>query len=329
MGVKTMSELIKIREVSLKYDISARALKYYEDMGLIASNRSQDYAYRMYDEAAVKRLEQILVLRKLNISIKDIQRIFEAPDSKVVLEVLGSKVKGIDEDVSLLHELKSIVLEFIEQIKKADFSKDANVKLLYQKAQEIEGQLVNVNYNGNPANVNRLLEVTERLDKKIPDVMIVRMPKFLALTSQYQNFGELFNEDCLMFWMGRHSNLEKRVIFDCSNFLCRRNDGKFRWLYGVNESAKEIDTAAYEVIQFEGGLYACAVCIDGDDDSIMKVENKILKWLEGTNFILDRERDIMGNMTYNDDEIKKGLGYEQLQRYVPIKLKEQKIGLEA
>ncbi len=37
----------------------------------------------------------------------------------------------------------------------------------------------------------------------------------------------------------------------------------------------------------------------------------------------------MGNMTYNDDEIKRGLGYEQLQRYVPIKLKEEKIGLEA
>lgn len=317
-----MSELIKIREMSIKYDISARALKYYEDMGLITSTRGEDYAYRMYDEAAVKKLEQILVLRKLNISIKDIQRIFDAPGSNVVLEVLGNKVKGIDEEVSLLHELKSIVLEFIEQIKKSDFAQDADVKLLYEKAREIEGQLVNVDYNGNPANVNRLLEITEKLDKKIPDVMIVRIPKFLALTSQYQNFGELFNEDCLMFWMGRHRNLEKSVIFDCADFLCRRKDGKFRWLYSVHECIKEIDTAPYEVIEFEGGLYASAVCIDGDDDSIMKVESKILKWLEKTNFILDRERDIMGNMTYNDDEIKKGLGYEQLQRYVPIKLKE-------
>lgn len=317
-----MSELIKIREMSIKYDISARALKYYEDMGLITSTRGEDYAYRMYDEAAVKKLEQILVLRKLNISIKDIQRIFDAPGSNVVLEVLGNKVKGIDEEVSLLHELKSIVLEFIEQIKKSDFAQDADVKLLYEKAREIEGQLVNVDYNGNPANVNRLLEITEKLDKKIPDVMIMRIPKFLALTSQYQNFGELFNEDCLMFWMGRHRNLEKSVIFDCADFLCRRKDGKFRWLYSVHECIKEIDTAPYEVIEFEGGLYASAVCIDGDDDSIMKVESKILKWLEKTNFILDRERDIMGNMTYNDDEIKKGLGYEQLQRYVPIKLKE-------
>lgn len=317
-----MGELIKIREMSIKYDISARALKYYEDMGLITSTRSDDYAYRMYDEAAVKKLEQILILRKLNISIKDIQRIFGAPDSNVVLEVLGNKVIGIDEEVSLLHELKSIVLEFIEQIKKADFAQDADVKLLYEKAQELEGQLVNVDYNGNPANVNRLLEITDKLEKKIPDVMIIRMPKFLALTSQYQNYGELFNEDSLLFWIGRHRNLGKNVIFDCADFLCRRYDGKFKWLYSVREWVNEIDISPYEAIEFEGGLYASAVCIDGEDDSIMKVENKILKWLEKTNFILDRERDIMGNMTYNDDEIKKGLGYEQLQRYIPIKLKE-------
>lgn len=28
-----MNELIKIREISSKYDISARTLRYYEDMG--------------------------------------------------------------------------------------------------------------------------------------------------------------------------------------------------------------------------------------------------------------------------------------------------------
>lgn len=204
-----MSELIKIREMSIKYDISARALKYYEDMGLISSTRSQDYAYRMYDEAAVKRLEQILILRKLNISIKDIQRIFDTPNSDVVLEVLGNKVDVIDEEVALLHELKSIVLEFIKQIKRADFAKDTDVKLLYEKAQVIEGHLVNVDYNGKSADVNRLLEITEKLDKKIPDVMIVRIREFLALTSQYQDFGELFNEACLMFWMSKHNYLKK------------------------------------------------------------------------------------------------------------------------
>ena len=35
-----MDELVKIREISLRYDISARALKYYEDMGLIQSTKA-------------------------------------------------------------------------------------------------------------------------------------------------------------------------------------------------------------------------------------------------------------------------------------------------
>lgn len=52
-----MNELIKIRDVSTQYDVSARTLRYYEDMGLINSTRSDDYTYRMYDEEAIKRLE--------------------------------------------------------------------------------------------------------------------------------------------------------------------------------------------------------------------------------------------------------------------------------
>ena len=57
-----MNNLIKIKDVSSKYSITARTLRYYEDMGLINSARSDDYAYRMYDENAVRRLEQILIL---------------------------------------------------------------------------------------------------------------------------------------------------------------------------------------------------------------------------------------------------------------------------
>ncbi|MCL2461337.1 MAG: MerR family transcriptional regulator [Defluviitaleaceae bacterium] len=145
-----MSGLTKIRDVSAKYGVSARTLRYYEDMGLISSTRDDGQAYRRYDEEAVKRLEQILILRKLNISIKDIQRVFNTAGPDAVLEALGKKVNDIDEEIALLHELKEIVIAFIRQIGQADFSKDSDVKLLYAKAKEIETQLVNVDYSGNP-----------------------------------------------------------------------------------------------------------------------------------------------------------------------------------
>jgi hypothetical protein len=48
-----MNNLIKIRNMSSKYDISVRTLRYYEDMGMIESTRNDDYAYRLYDAASL------------------------------------------------------------------------------------------------------------------------------------------------------------------------------------------------------------------------------------------------------------------------------------
>ena len=189
-----MNKLIKIKDMIGKYGISARALRYYEDMGLIASVRNDDYPYRLYNESAVKRLEQILILRRLNIGIKDIRRVFSVPGSDVVLEVLDKKISDIDDEVALLHELKEVIQAFIQQIKDADFSNDGDVKLLYERAKDIEAQLVNIDYDGNAANVNRLLEVTEKLEKK-PDV-VRKLPHFYNIFNVSDPIGacELYRE---------------------------------------------------------------------------------------------------------------------------------------
>lgn len=314
-----MNELVKIRDMTVKYGLSARTLRYYEDMGLIKSTRSPDYAYRMYDEENIKRLEQILILRKLNISIKDIQRIFHTSGSEIVLEVLGKKVDDIDGQISLLHELKEIVLEFIHQIELADFGKESDVKLLYEKAKEIKTQIVNVDYDGNPSVVNRLLEVTEKLDNKVPDIMIVRIPKFRAVTSGIMTFDELFGGD-FGPWQEDHNHFFKPIIFDAPDFLCGK-DGNAEWIWAVKDEVTEADTYPYEIIENPGGLYAVAVSVDGDGESNNKVRSKTEKWLESTNFVIDSERELMGHMIYVDDEIKEGLGYHQMNLYTPIKLK--------
>lgn len=313
-----MSNLVKIRDVSVKYDVSARTLRYYEDMGLIESTRREDYAYRLYDEAAIKRLEQILILRRLNISIKDIKRIFSATGSEVVLDVLGKKVDSIDEEVSLLHELKKIVLEFIEQIKKLDFEKENDVKLLYERASDIEAQLTNADYHGNSALADRFFEVTEKLNSKVPDIMIVRIPKFRAVTSGIMSFEDVFGK--FQMWQEAHNDFFQPILFDAPDFLCE-NNGNPEWLWRVRDEITEADTAPYKIIEHPGGLYAAAVSIDGDDESGNKVRQKIEKWVEKTNFVIDGSRATSVHMIYADDEIRKGLGYHQMNFYAPIKLK--------
>ncbi|MBD5114971.1 MAG: MerR family transcriptional regulator [Ruminococcaceae bacterium] len=313
-----MGNLAKIRELSVRYNISARTLRYYEDMGLIESTRSDDYAYRLYDEAAIKRLEQILILRRLNISIKDIKLIFSAAGSEVVLDVLEKKADHIDEEVSLLHELKKIVLEFIEQIKRLDFEKETDVKLLYEKAKDIETQITDSDYNGNSAMADRFFEVTEKLNDKVPDIIIVRIPKFRAVTSGALSYDEIFGK--FQLWQEAHNDFFQPIIFDAPDFLCE-NNGNPEWLWRIKDEITQADTAPYEIIEHPGGLYAAAVSIDGDDESGSKVLQKIEKWIEKTNFVIDGSRTTSVHMIYADDEIRKGLGYHQLNFYAPIKLK--------
>ena len=196
-----MSNLIKIRELSVKYDVSARTLRYYEDEGLIKSTQSDDYAYRLYDEAAIKRLEQILILRRLNISIKDIKRIFSTTGSEVVLDVLGKK--------------------------RLDFEKETDIKLLYDKAKDIETQISNTDYNGNSSIAERFFDVTEKLNNKVPDIMIVRITKFRAVTSGPMSYEDIFGK--FELWQEAHNDFYQPIIFDAPDFLFD-NNGNLEWI---------------------------------------------------------------------------------------------------
>lgn len=308
-----MDELMKIKDIATEYSISARTLRYYEDMGLITSTRHEDYAYRMYDQNAVNRLQKILVLRRLNISIKDIKRIFNTPGTEVVLEVLGKKASEIDDEVAALHELKEIVIEFIHQIEALDLSIQDNVKLLYEKAKRLENSLVYNDYTGNSVLTNRFMEITEGL-KKLPDVRIYEIPACQMVASRPGLFGDGKLEE-FSAWFSRLP----RPIHP-KDFLTSDNEGKgFVWLYIYSEGMEVPDS--FEIIDFPGGLYAVASGIDADTTDYANAHKAISSFiLEKECFELDPSRTELGNVI-TPPSVKKAMGYEQMDYWVPIRVK--------
>ncbi|MCL2883909.1 MAG: MerR family transcriptional regulator [Oscillospiraceae bacterium] len=320
-----MNELIKIRDVSVRYDISARTLRYYEDMGLITSTRSNDYAYRLYDDAAVQRLEQILILRKLNISIKDIQRIFSASGSEIVLEVLGKKVEAIDAEVSLLHELREIVLAFIRQIEQADFAKESDVKLLYEKAKEIETQLVNVDYDGNAANVNRLIAAAEKMERQ-PDILIVEMPPCRMVTSGLITGDTNSDDESLRFnamWMRLSSRIADKI--NPRDYMYHdETQNKSVWLYMLEDWMTEADTEGFEIIPFDGGLFAAALADSWEFSEYERIHNGVLSWPARQEHLkLDEspERPMLYHFAGPHSAQMKEWNYGKVRYFVPIKIK--------
>lgn len=320
-----MDGLIKIKDVSERYDITARTLRYYEDMGLINSTRSEDYAYRLYDEIAVKRIEQILILRKLNISIKDIQRVFNASGSEVVLDVLGKKVQNIDDEVALLHELKNVVLEFIRQIEKIDFGSEPDVKLLYEKAKEIETHLTNVDYIGKPSNVSRLLEVAEKLERE-PDILIVEMQPCRMATSGLIT-GQTDSDDESRRFNEMWGRLGARIAdkLNPRDFMYYDEEHKNSvWLYMLEDWMTEADTEGFDIMAFGGGLFASALADSWEYSEYDRVFKGIKAWLARQECLeLDEspDRRFLYHYAGPHSAQMKAWNYGRIRYFVPIKTK--------
>jgi len=109
-------ELITIRQVSQDYGISRQMLCYYEEIGLIKSSRKDDYAYRVYDEEAIKRLQQIIILRKLQIPMKQIKDILNNQNAITVIEIFKQNISELDEEITALSSVKSILARFVEEL---------------------------------------------------------------------------------------------------------------------------------------------------------------------------------------------------------------------
>ena len=105
--------LITISEISRDMNISTRTLRYYEQIGLIESTKKDDYVYRTYDEAAVMRLQQIVVLRKLRIPLKAIGVILQSEDATEIIQVFRQNLSEIDEEVTALSTIRDIINNFI------------------------------------------------------------------------------------------------------------------------------------------------------------------------------------------------------------------------
>jgi DNA-binding transcriptional MerR regulator len=316
-----VDNLIKIKDISDKYDITARTLRYYEDMGLICSTRSDEYAYRLYDEINVKKIEQILILRKLNISIRDIQRIFNALGSDVVLEVLGKKVKNVDDEIALLHELKDIMMEFIHQIEKLDFCNDSDVKMLYDKAKEIETHLTNVDYIGKPSNVGRLLETVEKLERE-PDILIVEMPPCRMVTSGLlENDNELNRFDAM--WGRLGSRIADKI--NPRDFMYHDvEQNKSVWLFLIEDWMTEADMEGYKIITFNGGLFASAIADSWEYNEYDRIHKGIKAWLTRQEHLeLDEnfDRHLLYHFAGPHSAQMNEWNYGKVRYFVPIKLK--------
>ncbi len=74
-----MSKLLQIGELAKQTGLSIRTLRYYDEIGLLVPSHRTEADYRLYSEADIARLQQILSLRQLGFALKEICDCLENP----------------------------------------------------------------------------------------------------------------------------------------------------------------------------------------------------------------------------------------------------------
>lgn len=79
---------MKISEVAKLTGVTIRALHYYDEIGLLRPSETNESGYRIYNDDALEKLQQILFFRELDFSLSEINQIMSSPsfDKKATLK---------------------------------------------------------------------------------------------------------------------------------------------------------------------------------------------------------------------------------------------------
>lgn len=81
-----------VKDVSEITGVSIRALRYYDEIGLLKPTKLSDSGYRLYGNKALEKLQEIMFFRELEIPLIDIKRMIESPNYDKEQVLLAEKI---------------------------------------------------------------------------------------------------------------------------------------------------------------------------------------------------------------------------------------------
>jgi len=81
--------------------------------------KKEGYPYRVYDQANLIRLQQVIILRKLQIPVKQICVILNNPDAATVVDIFKKSIQELDIEITALSTIKIILEKFAANLEAA------------------------------------------------------------------------------------------------------------------------------------------------------------------------------------------------------------------
>ena len=109
-----------VNEVSKLTGISVRTLHYYDQIGLLKPSQVTEAGYRLYDDGALEKLQQIMLYRELEFPLKDIKKIMESSDFdrnqalQQQIEMLNLKKEHLENLIQFARGIKALGVRYMD-----------------------------------------------------------------------------------------------------------------------------------------------------------------------------------------------------------------------
>jgi MerR family transcriptional regulator, repressor of the yfmOP operon len=145
MSIQTEAGTYRIGEVAERVGVTTRTIRHYEELGLLgtAGERTKG-AHRLYTEADISRLEELIRLRDLlGLSLEELVALAEAEESRAALRGRWAETASDAERARIVAEAIPLVERQLELVRRrqrrlAEFADELSAKLRSLRARQRE-----------------------------------------------------------------------------------------------------------------------------------------------------------------------------------------------
>ncbi|MDD4368749.1 MAG: effector binding domain-containing protein [Oscillospiraceae bacterium] len=288
------------------------------------------YSYRMYDESAVRRLQQIITLRKLRLPLKKIALILNDMDQVKIVKTFQESVCELDAEIAALETIRNILCAFIAQLNTAaqtqvKFDLFDNAELM-SVMQTLSLTKIHFKEGRSMDDLNRANETLSTLT----NVRVIYLPPCTVAASYHLGVNPEDNASKALHTFIRNNELEKIKpdlrVWGFNNPSPSDHETYGYELWVTIPDALDVP-APLQKKQFSGGLYA-AHCIKMGD---FQEWQRLHKWVENSTEYAYDAREPLGmggcleehlNAYSYYKDAKKAAKFIQLDLLTPITLRD-------
>lgn len=109
-----------IKEVSEITGLSIRTLRYYDEINLLKPTQLTDAGYRLYDQDAINKLQEIMFFRELELPLLDIKNIISHPNYDRTEALLAQK-SFLEKKCNHLNGVIELIQSVLEEVNTMNF----------------------------------------------------------------------------------------------------------------------------------------------------------------------------------------------------------------